>query len=284
MAKICGGIVGRRERTTDPPLAWKELGWYRALRVHGGQMRIRSCGSRPANWTTILLAGSMVCGMMCLEGTALAGPFEEGLDFFRAGHYRWALEKFILAVDRSPQDPQRLWYLAESYRQLGDSPAASQVYRQILRSSPQSSNAAAARNALDSLGEPALTTVQIPFQKRGASVLLPASVNGQSVGYFILDTGATYTTISRQAAASLGIITGGETVTLNTASGVVRAPMAVLDQVEVGGASALHVPVVIHDLPNAPSVIVGLLGLSFLERFRMNLDMTSGLLILESGR
>ncbi|HYL82050.1 MAG TPA: aspartyl protease family protein [Candidatus Acidoferrum sp.] len=246
-------------------------------------MLVRGRGCRSARWTTILLAGVMACGALGLEGTAMAGPFEEGLDFFQAGHYRWALEKFIVAVDRSPQDPQRLWYLAESYRQLGDNPAASQAYRQILRSAPQSSFAAAGRNALDSLGEPALTTVQIPFQKQGASVLLPASVNGQSVGYFILDTGATYTTISRQTASSLGI-TGSGSVTLSTASGVVQAPLAVLDQVEVGGASALHVPVVLHDLPNAPPAIVGLLGLSFLERFRINLDMTSGLLILESGK
>ena len=246
-------------------------------------MLIRGRSFASGYWTTILLAGLTVCGMMCFEGTALAGPFEEGLDFFQAGHYRWALEKFIVAVDRSPQDPQRLWYLAESYRQLGDTPAASQVYRQILRSSPQASYAAAARKVLDSLGEPALTKVEVPFQKRGASVLLPASVNGQSVGYFILDTGATYTTISRQAASSLGI-TGSGSLSLNTASGVVQAPMAVLDEVEVGGATALHVPAVLHDLPNAPPNIVGLLGLSFLERFRMNLDMTSGLLILESGR
>lgn len=246
-------------------------------------MLIRSRSSGSANRTTILLAGLMVCGLLCLEGTALAGPFEEGLDFFQAGHYRWALEKFIVAVDRSPQDPQRLWHLAETYRQLGDNPAASQVYRQILKSSPQTSYAVAARSALESLGEPPLTTVQIPFRKQGASVLLPASVNGQSVGYFILDTGATYMTISRQAASSLGI-TGSGTVNLNTASGVVQAPMALLDQVEVGGATALHVPAVLHDLPNVPPAIVGLLGLSFLERFRMNLDMTSGLLILESGR
>lgn len=244
---------------------------------------MRVYGYRSASWSVTLLAGMMAFGLICPEGTALAGPYEEGLDFFQAGHYRWALEKFILAVDRAPQDAQRLWYLAESYRQLGDNPAASQVYRQILRTSPQSSYAVAARNALDSLGEPSLTTFQIPFQKRGASVLLPAKVNGQSIGFFILDTGATYTTISRQVAGSLGI-TGGGSVTLSTASGVVQAPLALLDEVEVGGATALHVPAVVHDLPNAPPALIGLLGLSFLERFRVNLDLTSGVLVLESGQ
>jgi predicted aspartyl protease len=56
-----------------------------------------------------------------------------------------------------------------------------------------------------------------------------------------------------------------------------------LDEVDVGGAVARHVPAVIHDLPNAPPAIVGLLGLSFLERFRVNLNLTSGILILEAG-
>jgi clan AA aspartic protease (TIGR02281 family) len=248
-------------------------------------MSVRSHSYRPTNRRLTLLAGILALGMTCLTGIAVAGPFEEGLDFFQAGHYRWALERFIISVDQSPQDQQRLWYLAESYRQLGDNPAASQAYRHILQISPPTSYTTAARNALESLGEPALTTVQIPFQKRGASVLLPAKLNGQSIGYFILDTGATYTTISRLVAGKLGInTTGGGSVSLITANGVVQAPLALLDEVEVGGATSLHVPAVVHDLPNAPSNLVGLLGLSFLERFRVNLDMISGVLVLESGR
>ena len=238
---------------------------------------------KSGSWTIILLAGMMACGMACLVATALAGPFEEGKDLLQAGHYRWALERFIEAVDQSPGDSQRLWYLAESYRQLGDNGAATQIYRQILQSSPQTSQAAAARRALEALGEPGLATVQIPFQKRGASVLLQATVNGQPIGYFILDTGATYTSISRSLASRLGV-TGNGSVSLRMASGVIQAPLALLDEVDVGGATARHVPAVVHDLPNAPPAIAGLLGLSFLERFRMNLDMTSGILILESGR
>jgi clan AA aspartic protease (TIGR02281 family) len=240
-------------------------------------------GRKSGSWTLIPLAGMIACGMAYLEGTALAGPFEEGRDLFQAGHYRWALEKFIVAVDQSPGDSQRLWYLGEAYRLLGDNVAATQVYRQILQSSPQSSQAAAARSALETLGEPGLATVQIPFQKRGASVLLPATVNGQPIGFFILDTGATYTSISRSVASTLGV-TGSGSLSLRTASGVIQAPLALLDEIDVGGATARHVPVVVHDLPNAPPAIAGLLGLSFLERFRMNLDMTSGILVLESGR
>lgn len=216
-------------------------------------------------------------------GTAQAGPFEEGVDFFQGGHYRWALEKFIEAVDRAPRDAQRWWYVAESYRLLGDPSAAAHAYRQILQMAPQSALATAARQALEALGEPALAAVQVPLQKRGRSVLLPGKVNGQPVGYFILDTGATFTSLSGLVANRLGISTSGSSVRLATASGVIQAPLAVLDELDIGGAVARHVPAVIHDLPNMPPSVAGLLGLSFLERFRVNLDLSSGVLLFQSG-
>lgn len=215
---------------------------------------------------------------------AHAGPFEEGLNFFEGGHYRWALEKFIQATEQAPRDPQRWWYVAESYRMLGDTGASAHVYRQILQVAPASPFAVSARQALETLGEPGASTVQVPIQRRGGSALVPGRINGESVGVFILDTGASFTSLSTTVANRLGIsITGGANVRLTTASGVIQAPLVVVDEVDVGGAIARHVPVVVHDLPGMPSNVAGLLGISFLERFRMNLDMGSSLLILESG-
>ena len=222
--------------------------------------------------------------MMRTAAPAQAGAFEDGLGYFQGGHYRWALEKFVEAVDGAPRDPDRQWYLAESYRMLGDNAAAAQIYRRILQLAPQSPQATAARRALDDLGEPNLTTYQIPFQRQGPSVLVPGKVNGQLTGIFILDTGATFTLISRASADTLGLLSGGSTVRLTTAGGTIQVPLTLLEEVEIGGAIARHVAVVIHDLPNMPPNILGLLGLSFLERFRVNLDLTSGILILEAGK
>ena len=215
---------------------------------------------------------------------AQAGAFEEGVDFFQGGHYSWALEKFVEAVDLAPRDPERQWYLAESYRLLGDSTAAAQAYRRILQLAPQSPQSLAARRALDALGEPSLTTFQIPFERRGTAVLVPGRVNGQLIGYFILDTGATFTSVSRAVAERLGVTSGGSTVRLVTASGAIQVPLTLLDELEVGGAAARHVAAVVHDLPNVPSNVVGLLGLSFLERFKVNLNLSSGVLVLETGQ
>jgi clan AA aspartic protease (TIGR02281 family) len=232
----------------------------------------------------LILAGAASLLLAQPATRARAGSFEEGVDFFQGGHYRWALEKFVEAVDQAPRDPERQWFLAESYRLLGDSAAAAQVYRRILQMAPQSPRAQAARRALDALGEQSLTTFQVPFERRGTSVLVAGKVNGQVIGYFILDTGATFTSVSRLVADRLGISRGGVTVRLTTVSGAIQAPLTLLDEVDVGGAVARHVPAVIHDLPNEPPTVVGLLGLSFLERFRVNLDLTSGVLVLESGQ
>ena len=220
-----------------------------------------------------------------LEGIARAGSFEEGLDFFAAGHYRWALEKFVLAVDQSSRDPLRWWYLAESYRVLGDTEAAATSYRHVLQAAPQSQFGLAARQALEAMGEPPVTTISVPFQRRGTSIVLPGRINGEDVGAFLLDTGATFISISNAVAQRLGVRSAGNgTVRLVTASGVIEAPLAVLDEVNVGGAIARLVPAVIHDIPGLPPNVAGLLGMSFLERFRVNIDSLSGFLVLESGR
>ncbi len=236
---------------------------------------------RSRAWLAWIMA--VAAAAVLSSARAQTDTFKEGVDYFQGGHYRWALEKFIEAVDRAPRDPQRQWYLAESYRLLGDGAAAAHVYRRVLQLAPQAEMAAAARRALDDLGEPARVTIRVPIQKRGPSILVAAMVNGQPVGYFILDTGATFTSVSRQTARRLGITSQGTSVNLATASGVIQAPLALLDEVDIAGARTQHVPAVIHDLPNAPPSIVGLLGLSFLERFRVSLDLSSGVLLLESG-
>ncbi len=231
-------------------------------------------------WRLLVAAVVLACGIGATVRPGLAGPFEEGVDFFQGGHYRWALEKFLVAVDQAPRASQPRWYLAETYRRLGESAAAAHEYRLLLRLTPQDS---AARRALEALGEPTTARIEVPVQRAGNAILLPARLNGTALGALVLDTGATYLTISRAAADRLGVMGSGGNVHLLTANGQISAPLALLDEVDIGGAMARHVPAVIHDLPNAPPAIIGLLGLSFLERFRVNLDLTAGLLILEAG-
>jgi clan AA aspartic protease (TIGR02281 family) len=231
----------------------------------------------PAACLCVLLGVAGAWGQSC----AFAGVFEDGEALLRAGDYRQALEKLREAVGESPYDAERRRYLAEAYERLGDVPAAMQQYRHILRLAPRSGAAAAARAALAALGEPAVTRIEVAVRRAGNAVLLPARVNGEDLGAFVLDTGATFITISRSAAARLGLATGDRMVRLHTASGTVEAPLTLLRDVQVGDAGARDVQAVVHDVPNLPASVVGLLGMSFLERFRMNLDVGAGVLVLE---
>ena len=123
----------------------------------------------------------------------------------------------------------------------------------------------------------------VAISVRGSSILAQGTVNGRRQMTFVVDTGATYTTIPSGMARALGIEPppGGPTVRLLTASGEVRAPILVLDALRLGSAEERDVEAVILDLPGAQGVDVGLLGLSFLGRYRVKIEREQGQMILE---
>jgi len=122
--------------------------------------------------------------------------------------------------------------------------------------------------------------VAVPLLRSGNSFFVRARVNGRQV-IFVLDTGASLTTISQGLAKELGLAVGpgSPTVSLTTASGRVEAPVSSVESIEVGGAEARNVQVAVLDLPGG-SQVVGLLGNTFLSRFRVQLDPAQGVLTL----
>ena len=97
-----------------------------------------------------------------------------------------------------------------------------------------------------------------------------------------LDTGATYTMIPWDIAEAVGYepAYSKRKVTIITASGVEKAPLIVVDKISALGKEAKDVECVVHDLPEA-SRIDGLLGLSFLKRFKICIDFRNGILEIE---
>ena len=123
--------------------------------------------------------------------------------------------------------------------------------------------------------------VSVPLIRQGNAFLVRALLNGRRDALFYLDTGASFTTISSGVAQELGIYIGpgAPSVTLLTASGSIQAPMGTVESLQIGSIEARDVQVVVHDLPRG-AVGVGLLGLSFLNRFQVRLDPDQGLLML----
>jgi len=126
------------------------------------------------------------------------------------------------------------------------------------------------------------TRVVVEFERHGSAILVKAVLNNRLTGEFVIDTGATYTVISRAVAAELGITPSSSAtqVTLQTANGKVAAPLVQVSSIKVGELEVRDVVTAVQDITDAPS-IAGLLGLSFLNRFRITVDASKGHLILE---
>lgn len=124
--------------------------------------------------------------------------------------------------------------------------------------------------------------ITIPLTRMGGSLIVEAQLNQERSVQLILDTGASMTVLSTQVAIDLGILgtTENELMTVNTAGGQVQVNVNYLSSLTVGSAQAYDVGVAIHDLPDMPSRIEGLLGMSFLKHFLVTLDAEHGKLIL----
>jgi len=118
--------------------------------------------------------------------------------------------------------------------------------------------------------------LRIPPGPQGGYTLV-GRVNGQSVP-FVVDTGATAITLSREEANRLRLpLAGGIEVPVETASGRVTGHRIVIDSVQVGGIEEQRVDAVV--LPgDRPAT--ALLGMSFLGR--MNMRSEGSVLVLQA--
>ena len=122
---------------------------------------------------------------------------------------------------------------------------------------------------------------RIPVERAGTGMIVPVRINGRVVAPFMVDTGASYVLIPKAVAEEAGIEVGSDarTMQFTTANGVVEQAIITLDSVELLSAQASDVPASI-----SPSMEIGLLGLSFLNRFTYQVDAAAGVLTLvENG-
>lgn len=104
-------------------------------------------------------------------------------------------------------------------------------------------------------------------------------LNDKLSQHLILDTGASFSLISPQAANALGIAIDENTPLIpgTTVSGTVLLPLVTLRFMRVGKAELENVEAVVHSMPSGNQ---GLLGNSFLNKFRVILDAVSGKMTL----
>ena len=120
----------------------------------------------------------------------------------------------------------------------------------------------------------------ISFNPTAKSIFLRlkiSSVNADATRDILvaLDTGASITMIPPEVATDLGYDLSNPNEQMITASGVVLIKRITVRKLTAIGETVENIDVVCHDLPEG-SIIEGLLGLSFLRHFDVNISFSTG--------
>jgi aspartyl protease family protein len=92
-------------------------------------------------------------------------------------------------------------------------------------------------------------------------------------GTFILDTGATFVSLKPGFAQKAGVEVDQESIVhLRTANGIVDGKRGRAQTIQLRSLVAKDVPIVVHAGGAYGDGIDGLLGMSFLSRFNINMD------------
>jgi clan AA aspartic protease (TIGR02281 family) len=123
--------------------------------------------------------------------------------------------------------------------------------------------------------------IVISFSPGSRYIPVSAVLNQDTDQNFIVDTGASMVTIPRSTAEYLNLAVDDRNPMRKvvTAGGVRYAPEVTLYSITIGGWEINDVKALVLDIPDQPGL--GLLGLNFLQNFRMDMNTEAGTLLLE---
>ncbi len=115
--------------------------------------------------------------------------------------------------------------------------------------------------------------VTVHLNQDGHALTVDTLLNGSKKARLILDTGATYSSISREMAVSLGYnLAHAEKIVLTTANGTTEVPKITLKTVTLDGFTAHNVEATVMTLPKELP-FSGILGLNFVKEHRITIDV-----------
>jgi clan AA aspartic protease (TIGR02281 family) len=213
-----------------------------------------------------------------------------GMDYESLGQWEKAIENYEKALALQPNLGDVPMNLASAYEKVQKHCRAAEVLQALVARYPEVSNAEDIFSRVKLLSDQGScpggrsktsdNKTVVLFRPGSKSISLTAKFNGKKTGEVLLDTGASYVSISAKTAAKLGIAWKRlQVVNLQTASGKTQGWMTTAPSIEVNGLKADNVPVVVlDDGMDSPS----LLGLSFLSRFHYEINHKKGQLIIHS--
>jgi clan AA aspartic protease (TIGR02281 family) len=196
------------------------------------------------------------------------------------GAYNKAIPEYAetidLAPDRKTLTQEVFLGMARAYAKLGSSCKAGSVIQMWISIDPAKRDTPGAAKLLsDYLGHEHCNadyaTGSDTFPRSGRTlILLKAAINGLD-GRFIVDTGASFVTLTGAFARKVGFLQdGSDVVRLQTANGTKTAALGTADVIKVGRVTAADVAVAsLSDEERGAfgAGVDGVLGMSFLARF-----------------
>lgn len=177
----------------------------------------------------------------------------------------------VLAVPSAAQAQIYTWKDASGNIHYSDIPASSRATK------VQMGSANMVRNPNFNQ---ALMRKSVPYRDVGGQMHVKGQVNGVSVD-FVVDTGASMVVIPRPVADQAGISTeGAASISIQTANGLVDAPVVKLDNLDIGSLHVDDISAVVHNIDAGGQM--GLLGMNFLRAYRMTIDHAHHVLILDA--
>ena len=127
---------------------------------------------------------------------------------------------------------------------------------------------------------PRRDAIPFRFSEKKPLLIVSALVNGRGPLNFALDTGASMTVVSPGVARRAGLHSDGAKEKAIGAGGQLSVVFANVDSLEIGGAHAAGLDVAIMRLSPISRAIGlrldGILGLNFLQRYRVTIDYPAG--------
>lgn len=235
---------------------------------------------------------STVIFLLAIQVT-YAKTLQEGLALYNMGNFSSAEIVFRDIVARDPGDYTAKYMLAITLVNKKQYSEARGLYHKIITGSSSDRLVSLSQMGLKNLGETSgikQTKAVLNINMAGGVMIVNDVILNDSIKTkFVLDTGATFTTISRAIASKLNISTrDAKSIKIMTGSGYINAPLVKIPEIEVNGLNIRDVDAIVTDLPmhgtGKGSDLAGLLGLSFLQNFTVTVDRANNTVVLEKNR
>ncbi len=213
------------------------------------------------------------------------GYFLRAVAYDRGGSQQKAIDDYTTAIELfgNKQTISSISYLgmARSYEKLGQFCDAILPIETWVALNPASNDTSQTRSIIAtyrSKGKCAAAAAPseevFPVSRPNNVVKLPVTINGTR-GFFLLDTGATFVSMKSSFAQKAKVqVDPDSTVRLHTANGVTTGKRGRAETIQLRTLQAKDVPIVVQDDAKGTygDGVDGLLGMSFLSRFKLTVD------------